>query len=76
MTAAIVEFPKTNSDVLKHLLATSRKLEASEESEACISIQREIICTLLRDNQKNARMVLALSKALHHLRDDDAEETA
>ena len=76
MTAAIVKFPKTNSDVLKQLLATAMKLEASEESEACISIQREIICTLLRDNQKKARMVMALSKALHHLRDDDAEETA
>jgi hypothetical protein len=47
MTAAIVEFPKTNSDVLKQLLATAMKLEASDESEACISIQREIICTLL-----------------------------
>ena len=33
MTAAIVEFPKTNSDVLKQLLATAMKLEASEESE-------------------------------------------
>ena len=76
MTAAIVEFPKTHSDVLKQLLETSMKLEASEETEACISIQREIICTLLRDNQKKARMVMALSKALHHLRDDDAEETA
>ena len=76
MTAAIVEFPKTNSDVLKQLLATSMKLEASEESEACISIQREIICTLIRDNQKQAHMLTALSKALHHLRDDDAEETA
>ena len=32
MTAAIVEFPKTNSDVLKQLLATAMKLEASEES--------------------------------------------
>ena len=76
MTAAIVEFPKTNSDVLRQLLATAMKLEASEESEACISIQREIICTLLMDNQKKARTVMALSKALHHLRYDDAEETA
>ena len=76
MTAAIVVFPKTSSDVLKQLLATAMKLEASEESEACISIKREIICTLLRDNQKKARMVMALSKALHHLRDADAEETA
>ena len=76
MTAAIVEFPKTSSDVLKQLLATAMKLEATDESEACISIQREIICALLRDNQKQARMVMALSKALHHLRDDDAEETA
>ena len=76
MTAAIVEFPKTNSDVLRQLLSTTMKLEASEESEACISIQREIICTLLMDNQKKARMVMSLSKALHHLRDDDAEETA
>ena len=39
MTAAIVEFPKTKSDVLKQLLATAMKLEASEESDACISIQ-------------------------------------
>ena len=54
----------------------TEKLEASEESEACISLQREIICTLLRDNQKKARMALALSKALHHLREDDAEATA
>ena len=76
MTAAIVEFPKTHSDVLKQLLATAMKLEESEEPEACISIQRDIICTLLRDNQKKARMVMALSKALHHLREDDAEETA
>ena len=76
MTAAIVEFPKTHSDVLKQLLETAMKLEASEETEACISIQREIICTLLRDAQKKAHMVMALSKALHHLRDDDAEETA
>jgi len=76
MTAAIVEFPKTNSDVPKQLLATEMKLEASEESEACISIQREIICTLLMDNQKKARMVMALSKSLHHLRDDNAEENA
>ena len=76
MAAAIVEFPKTNSDVLKQLLATAMKLEASDESEACISIQREIICTLLMDNQRKARMVIALSKALHHLRDNDAEETA
>lgn len=76
MTAAIVEFPKTNSDVLRQLLTTAMKLEASEESEACISIQREIICTLLRDNQKKTHLVMALSKALHHLRDDDAEETA
>ena len=76
MTAAIVEFPRTSSDVLKQLLATATKLETGEESEACISIQREIICTLLMDNQKKARMVMALSKALHHLRDDDAEETA
>ena len=76
MTAAIVEFPKTNSDVLRQLLTTAMKLEACEESEACISIQREIICVLLRDNQKQARMVMALSKALHYLREDDAEETA
>ena len=76
MTAAIVEFPKTSSDVLKQLLATATKLETGEESEACISIQREIICTLLMDNQKKARMVMALSKALHHLREDDAEVTA
>ena len=75
MTAAIVEFPKTNSDVLRQLLSTAMKLEASEESEACISIQREIICTLLMDNQKKARMVMALSKALHHLREDEAEGT-
>ena len=76
MTAAIVEFPRTSSDVLKQLLATATKLETGEESEACISIQREIIYTLLMDNQKKARMVMALSKALHHLHDNDAEETA
>ena len=76
MTAAIVEFPKTNSDVLKQLLATALKLEADEKSKGCISIQREIICTLLRDNQKQAHMLTALSKALHHLRDSDVEETA
>ena len=76
MTAAIVEFPKTHSDVLKQLLETAMKLEASEETEACISIQREIICTLLRDNQKQAHMLTALSKALHHPRDNDVEETA
>ena len=31
MTAAIVEFPKTSSDVLKQLLATAMKLETGEE---------------------------------------------
>ena len=54
MTAAIVEFPKTNSDVLKQLLATAMKLEASEESDACISIQREIICTLLMEQPEES----------------------
>ena len=76
MTAAIVEFPKTNSDVLKQLLATALKLEANEKSKACISIQREIICTLLRDNQKQAHMLTALSKALDNFRDDNDEEIA
>lgn len=75
MTASIVEFPKTNSDVLKQLLATALDLE-DREPDACISLQREIICTLLRENQKRARMIQALSKALYHLRGDEEEANA
>ena len=66
MTASIVEFPKTKSDVLKQLLAPLR-LEASEEWTPA-SRSSEIICTLLRDNQKQAHMLTALSKALTSVR--------
>ena len=76
MTAAIVEFPKTSSDVLKQLLATATKLETGEESEACISIQREIICALLRDNQKQETDMTAGSTMLHRIPRRAAKEQA
>ena len=73
MTAEIVEFPKKMGDVLIQLIEVANDLEAAEP-QACIALQRDIIGTLLRENQKSARLVVGLSRALQQVKQTEGHE--